>query len=113
MVTPSKPRIVAIEENYWDREVAASFGEVDAFRRQSDTVDRLYEYGEARIQEMDEAGIRLSRTVRKEFEVFLVWGDLSLGRVRIQLLRGGVSCILPPTSTAPRHRLVQRRSNMF
>jgi len=59
MVTPSKPRIVAIEEHYWDKEVAASFGEVDAFRRQSDTVDRLYEYGEARIQEMDEAGIQM------------------------------------------------------
>ncbi len=59
MVTPSKPRIVAIEEHYWDKEVAASFGEVDAFRRQSDTVDRLYEYGEARIQEMDEAGIQI------------------------------------------------------
>ena len=43
MVTPNNPRIVAIEEHYWDKEVAASFGEVDAFRRQSDTVDRLYD----------------------------------------------------------------------
>ena len=59
MVTPHNPRIVAIEEHYWDKEVAASFGEVDAFRRQSDTVDRLYDYGEARIQEMDEAGIHM------------------------------------------------------
>ena len=59
MVAPSKPRVVAIEEHYWDREVAASFGEVDTFRRQSDTVERLYDYGEVRIQEMDEAGIQM------------------------------------------------------
>ena len=59
MVIPSKPRIVAIEEHYWDREVAASFGEVDAFRRQSGTVDRLYDYEEVRLQEMDEAGIQM------------------------------------------------------
>jgi len=59
MQPPSKPRIVAIEEHYWDREVAATFGEVGAFRRQSDTVDRLYDYGEVRIREMDEAGIQM------------------------------------------------------
>ena len=53
MVTPDKPRIVAIEEHYWDKEVAATFGEVDPFRRQSTTVDRLYDYAEGRIQEMD------------------------------------------------------------
>ena len=59
MVTPDKPRIVAIEEHYWDKEVAATFGEVDPFRRQSTTVDRLYDYAEGRNQEMDEAGIQM------------------------------------------------------
>ena len=59
MVTPSKPRIVAIEEHYWDKEVAATFGEVDPFRRQSTTVDRLYDYADGRIKEMDEAGVQM------------------------------------------------------
>jgi 2,3-dihydroxybenzoate decarboxylase len=59
MVTPSKPRIVAIEEHYWDKELAATFGEVDPFRRQSITVDRLYDYADGRIKEMDEAGIQM------------------------------------------------------
>ena len=54
MGTQSKPRIVAIEEHYWDRELAATFGPT---RQSPGIVDRLYDYGELRLQEMDEAGI--------------------------------------------------------
>ena len=54
MGTQSKPRVIAIEEHYWDQELAATFGP----RYQAPgIVDRLYDYGELRIQEMDEAGI--------------------------------------------------------
>lgn len=59
MVTSDKPRVVAIEEHYWDREVAATFGPTDAMRRAPGIVERLYDYGEARINEMDEAGINM------------------------------------------------------
>ena len=54
MGTENKPRIVAIEEHYWDREVAATFAPRP---RDSCVIDRMYDYGELRIQEMDEAGI--------------------------------------------------------
>lgn len=59
MDAPSQPRVIAIEEHYWDREVAATFGSSDAVRGAPGIVERLYDYGELRIQEMDESGIRL------------------------------------------------------
>jgi 2,3-dihydroxybenzoate decarboxylase len=52
-----KPEIIAIEEHYWDKEVAAHFGPTDDMRRQSSILERLYDYAEIRIKEMDEAGI--------------------------------------------------------
>jgi 2,3-dihydroxybenzoate decarboxylase len=57
MTTSGKTRIIAIEEHFWDRELAATFSDGDAPRRQSPIIDRLYDYSELRIQEMDEAGI--------------------------------------------------------
>ena len=59
MVTPNKPRVIAIEEHYWDREVAAAFDSTDSLRGAPGITDRLYDYAEIRIQEMDEAGIDL------------------------------------------------------
>ncbi len=53
----AKPRIIAIEEHYWDREVAATFGPMDDMRRAPAILERLYDYAELRIKEMDEAGI--------------------------------------------------------
>ena len=57
MPSASQPRVVAIEEHYWDREVAATFGATDSVRSSTAIVERLYDYSEVRIQEMDEAGI--------------------------------------------------------
>lgn len=57
MATPIDPRVVAIEEHYWDQEIAATFGPTDAMRSVPSIVERLYDYGELRINEMDEAGI--------------------------------------------------------
>jgi predicted TIM-barrel fold metal-dependent hydrolase len=56
-MTIQKSRVIAIEEHYWDREVAATFGEADAMRRASGILQRLYDYSDLRIKEMDEAGI--------------------------------------------------------
>ena len=57
MAAPSKPRIIAIEEHYWDPDVSATFDEMDAVRHAPSIVERLYDYSETRIQEMDESGI--------------------------------------------------------
>lgn len=57
MAIKSKPRVIALEEHYWDREVAATFGPGDSMRRAPGIVERLFDYGELRIKEMDEAGI--------------------------------------------------------
>ncbi|MCH7621281.1 MAG: amidohydrolase [Chloroflexi bacterium] len=59
MATTSKPRVVALEEHYWDQEVAATFGPSDNVRRAPGIVERLFDYGELRLKEMDEAGIDL------------------------------------------------------
>ena len=53
MDSVNKPRVVAIEEHYWDREVAVDFGPQGG----PGVVERLYDCGELRIQEMDEAGV--------------------------------------------------------
>ena len=57
MATPTNPRVVAIEEHYWDQEVASTFASTDGTLHASSVVERLYDYGELRIKEMDEAGI--------------------------------------------------------
>ena len=59
MVLEKSPRIIALEEHYWDQEIAATFGPGDAVRRAPGIVERLFDYGELRIKEMDEAGIDL------------------------------------------------------
>ena len=59
MAATSKPRVVALEEHYWDREVAATFGPGDDVRRAPGIVERLFDYDELRLKEMDEAGIDL------------------------------------------------------
>ncbi len=57
MASTGNQRIIALEEHYWDREVAATFGAMDPMRRASGIEERLFDYGELRIAEMDEAGI--------------------------------------------------------
>src|ERR1051326_3917541 len=57
MATPGKPRGVAREEHYWDREVAATFDPLDGVRGAPGIAERLFDYAEIRIKEMDAAGI--------------------------------------------------------
>lgn len=56
--TPSGPRVIAIEEHYWDAEVAAHFGDKDGTRSKP-ILERLHDLGALRIKEMDEVGIDL------------------------------------------------------
>src|SRR5262249_61925654 len=48
--------IIAIEEHYWDRELAGHFTGPEAGRG-NETDERLYDLGSLRLKEMDEAGI--------------------------------------------------------
>ena len=48
--------IIAIEEHYWDPELAKHFTGPEAGRG-NETDERLYDLGALRIKEMDEAGI--------------------------------------------------------
>ena len=55
MRKPNCP-IIAIEEHYWDPELAKHFTGPEAGRG-NETDERLYDLGALRIKEMDEAGI--------------------------------------------------------
>ena len=53
---PLKPNcpVIAIEEHYWDKELAAHAATVE---RNASITDRLFDLGALRLKEMDEAGI--------------------------------------------------------
>ena len=56
MLNKPKCPVIAIEEHYWDPEMAAHFTGVEA-GRPGETHQRLLDLGALRIKEMDEAGI--------------------------------------------------------
>ena len=58
MMQKPKCPIIAIEEHYWDAELAATYTGVES-SRPGPTHERLHDLGELRIREMDEAGIDL------------------------------------------------------
>jgi len=55
MATTEQPLVIALEEHYWDAEVARSFDGNEA--RSPELRQRLDDLGALRIKEMDEAGI--------------------------------------------------------
>ena len=52
---PSCP-VIAIEEHYWDRELSATYTGVEGVRN-LEMMNRLFDLGDLRIKEMDEAGV--------------------------------------------------------
>lgn len=56
MATKKNERVIALEEHYWDRELIATLGGGEATRAPK-MMERLYDLGEVRLREMDEAGI--------------------------------------------------------
>ena len=52
-------KVIALEEHYWDREVAGHFTERGPEMRIPALQERLYDLGALRLKEMDEAGIDL------------------------------------------------------
>ena len=55
MVDRNRPFVIALEEHYWDADVAKTFGSGEA--RDPELRRRLDDLGALRIREMDEAGI--------------------------------------------------------
>src|SRR5258708_37983390 len=56
---PTRPFVIALEEHYWDAEVAQHFKEQGPEARIPALRERLGDLGALRIKEMDEAGIDL------------------------------------------------------
>ena len=56
MLPKPKCPVIALEEHYWDQELAAQFVGGEGVR-DADMLKRLYDLGELRLREMDEAGI--------------------------------------------------------
>ena len=56
MLQKPKCPVIALEEHYWDQELAATFEGADVIRGR-ELSRRLFDLGELRIKEMDEAGI--------------------------------------------------------
>ena len=56
MLKKPKCPVIALEEHYWDKELAAQFVGGEGVRDPK-MLERLYDLGELRLKEMDEAGI--------------------------------------------------------
>ena len=56
MLRTLKCPVIALEEHYWDNELAARFMDAEGVR-DPEMLKRLYDLGELRLSEMDEAGI--------------------------------------------------------
>ena len=56
MLPTLKCPVIALEEHYWDKELAALFVGAEGVR-DPEMLKRLYDLGEVRLKEMDEAGI--------------------------------------------------------
>ena len=54
-----KSNIIALEEHYWDREVASHFTERGPEMKVPALHERLHDLGALRLKEMDEAGVDL------------------------------------------------------
>src|SRR5690554_5870892 len=52
-----KDFVIALEEHYWDKELAGHFKERGPEMRVPALQERLFDLGELRLKEMDEAGI--------------------------------------------------------
>src|SRR5687768_11130456 len=56
MFKKPKCQVIAIEEHYWDEELAKTYTGIEAGRA-GDIHTRLHDLGALRIKEMDEAGV--------------------------------------------------------
>jgi 2,3-dihydroxybenzoate decarboxylase len=88
---------IALEEHYYDQELAETFGGTE--RRESEVRKRLDDLGELRLREMDEAGI--------DFQV------LSHGAPSTQRLSGEAAISMARDVNDRLHEAVQRHPDRF
>ena len=94
----AKPRVIAIEEHYYDRELHAHFAQHDVVDSPW-IAERLGDLSNLRIKEMDEAGIDLQ--------------VLSHGAQSLHLLDAATAVRLAPAVNDRLHEAVQRHPQRF
>jgi 2,3-dihydroxybenzoate decarboxylase len=92
-------KVIALEEHYWDREVAAHFTERGPEMRDPALHERLHDLGALRLKEMDEAGI--------DFQV------ISHGAPSLQRLDAEVAVPLAKAANDRLHQAVKTHPSRF
>lgn len=98
MADTGRPRVIALEEHYLDGELAKHFTGEDAVRAKP-VLERLYDLGELRLKEMDEAGIDVQ--------------VLSHGSPSAQKLPADIAADLTRRVNDRLHEVVQRHPDRF
>ena len=92
-------KVVALEEHYWDAEVASHFKERGPEMRNPQMLERLHDLGALRLKEMDEAGIDLQ--------------VLSHGAPATQRIDGDLAISVSRNANDRLHKVVQDHPGRF
>ena len=89
-------KVVALEEHYWDAEVASHFKERGPEMRNPQMLERLHDLGALRLKEMDAAGIDLQVLSHGAPATQRIEGDLA-----VQVARGANDRLFKATQSHP------------